>query len=142
MSVSEWEIAGLEIENQHVSLGAGSQSADLLFLPQDPRRDCGSLQDNVLKAHPEAEHLRHYLRQRDAKRFRRGIPVKVSADGIRVEVMFEGFAGGVPREAAAAMSHVENDSALSRVKRLWKDRFGDHTVAASMEAVSQDIAGA
>ena len=142
MGVGKREVAGLEIKDEDVRLGARSQSADLLFPVQDARRDGGRLQNYVLKAHPETKHLRHYLRQRDAERFRRRVPVEVGADRIRIKVLFERLAGGVPGEAATAVSHVENDSTPSSLKRLRKDRFGDHAVPTSMEAVSQDVAGA
>ena len=112
------------------------------FPPQDFRRNSRGLEDGLFQAHPDAQHLRHHLRQRDGKRLGRAVPVEIGAERIRIKMVLEGPARRLPGEAAAAMADVEEDAAIPGLERLRNDRFVNHAVASSVKTVGQNIARA
>src|SRR2546423_9991928 len=68
--------------------------------------------------------------------------MQVGADGIRPEVIFKRSSRDLPTEASASVTDIEDHSSVAGLRRL-RQQFAvvaEQTVAASLEAVSHDIA--
>src|SRR6267142_1023803 len=107
MRVEKLEVPIADLEQQHIGLGTRAQMTDLFVPAESTRRSQSRLEDDLRQAHAEAEKLRHYHGQCQAKGIANTISMKIGADGVRVEVMLESLLRALPRETAAPMTDVE-----------------------------------
>src|SRR5262245_17220816 len=69
--------------------------------------------------------------------------MQIRADRIGMEVLLKRSLRRFPAETAAAMADIENDTACARFDRLGKQAaVRNQTVAAALEAMREDVAGA